>query len=39
MIRRIFFGMLVVVWSLGGVDLARAQTLSYPTKPIILQVP
>jgi tripartite-type tricarboxylate transporter receptor subunit TctC len=39
MISRIFFSMLLVVWSVCGASFAGAQTLDYPTKPIILQVP
>jgi tripartite-type tricarboxylate transporter receptor subunit TctC len=39
MINRVFFSMLVVVWSVCGASFVGAQTLDYPTKPIILQVP
>ena len=39
MINRVFFSMLVVAWSACGASFVGAQTLDYPTKPIILQVP
>jgi tripartite-type tricarboxylate transporter receptor subunit TctC len=39
MIIRILFSMLIVAGSLWGASLAGAQTVNYPTKPVILQVP
>jgi tripartite-type tricarboxylate transporter receptor subunit TctC len=39
MIIRILFSMLIVAGSLWGANLAGAQTVNYPTKPVILQVP
>jgi tripartite-type tricarboxylate transporter receptor subunit TctC len=39
MIIRVLFSILVVVGPLWGESLVGAQTLDYPTKPIILQVP
>ena len=39
MIIRILFGILIVAGPLWGASLAGAQTVNYPTKPVILQVP
>ena len=39
MIFRILFGMLMVAGPLWGASVAGAQTVNYPTRPIILQVP
>ena len=39
MIIRVFFRMIMVVGLLGVGGLAGAQSLDYPTKPVILQVP
>ena len=39
MIIRVLFSMLMIVGLLGGGSFVGAQTLDYPTKPIILQVP
>lgn len=39
MIKRVIFSMLLVVGSVWGAGWVGAQTLDYPTKPIILQVP
>jgi len=39
MIKRVIFSMLLVVASVWGTGWVGAQTLDYPTKPIILQVP
>ena len=39
MVIRVLFSMLMIVGLLWGGGLAGAQTLDYPTKPIILQVP
>jgi tripartite-type tricarboxylate transporter receptor subunit TctC len=39
MIIRVLFSILVVAWPFWGASSVGAQTLNYPTKPIILQVP
>jgi len=39
MITRVLWGILAVAGPLWGASVAGAQTLDYPTKPIILQVP
>ena len=39
MFIRILFGMLIVAGPLWGASLAGAQTVNYPTKPVVLQVP
>src|SRR5512137_2933306 len=39
MIIRILFSLLIVVGPLWGASLAGAQTVDYPTKPVVLQVP
>ncbi len=39
MIKRVIFSMLLVVGSVWGAGWVGAQTLDYPSKPIILQVP
>jgi tripartite-type tricarboxylate transporter receptor subunit TctC len=39
MIVRLLFSMLLVAGPLWGASLAEGQTVNYPTKPIILQIP
>ncbi len=39
MIIRILFSMLIFAGPLWGASLAGAQTVNYPTKPVVLQVP